>query len=152
MTTNDTNTKNRSQETENISAIYLKVDQKDEGVSIECNYHQASTTLLLQSIAYMLDTAFKGDAEQANKVAEVIPSVVDEYFRLKKAEAGVDKAREDLNEFLKTMDEEAIKNAIKEEMSKEDMDMDYVMKMTSELMRRGVDNDRTRDQKKSADS
>ena len=152
MTTQDTSTENKSQETENISAIYLRVDQEDDGVAIKCNYHKASTTLLLQSIAYMLDTAYKGDRDQATKVAEVLPDVVKEYFNLKEAQNDVTEAQETLDNAIASMDTEVLKLAIKEELDRKDGNIDYVMKLSSELMRREVKGDREGTKEKTTDS
>ena len=82
VTGTDTNTGEESQE-ESTLKILLKVSDKNGNIGVECRYNDADTRLLLQSIAYMLDVAFKGDEEIANKVANAIPEIVEQYFRIK---------------------------------------------------------------------
>ena len=151
-TTQDTNIENQLQKTENTLRIWLRVDEQDGNVGIECNYNKASTNLMLQAIAYMIDTAYKGDKDTSVTVAKMIPDIVEEYFRLKEAQEEVDKAEEDVNQVIQSMTEEAIRITLKEELSKPKLDTDFVMRLSSELMRREVQNDRQGKKEKTDDS
>jgi hypothetical protein len=106
--------------------ITLVVTQRksDGAIGIEAKFNEADSTLLLQSMAYMLDTAFSGSRENAELVAATIPDVVSKYFDIKEEQL------EDTDETLK--------ESIKEELAKEDCNLHDVMKNVSELLKRKV--------------
>ena len=106
--------------------ITLVVTQRksDGAIGIEAKFNEADSTLLLQSMAYMLDTAFNGSRENAELVAATIPDVVSKYFDIKEEQL------EDTDETLK--------ESIKEELAKEDCNLHDVMKNVSELLKRRV--------------
>ncbi len=125
----------------------------EEGqLGIQCDYNQASTVLLLQTIAYMLDTAFEGKEEVMTTVAEQIPDIVKEYCRLKELNTQIEDIEKDMEDIISTYSDEVLKYTIKEELGKDDPDMDMVMRMSSELLKRGIKNDRERNKTKSTDS
>jgi len=84
----DTNTEKQLPQEEVISKITLTVNERvaDGAISITTQFDKTDTTLLVQSIAYMLDSAFNGNEEIAREVAGMLPGVVQKYFELKKAE------------------------------------------------------------------
>jgi len=125
-------------------SLEVRITDKDE-VSIKCNYNQASSTLLFQSIAYMLDTAYNGDNELITTVAEQIPDIVKEYCRLKDLQDDTNNAEQNLQNVIESFSIEDIENMSKRELEKDpkDRDMDYFMKLLSELMKREVKSGRT---------
>ena len=133
--------------------IEVKAEVDENGnVGIQCQYHRASSTLLLQTIAYMLDTAYKGDVDVMKAIAEQIPDIVTEYCRLKDLQNEVEIAEEDLQVAIEKLTVDSIKLFIQEELEKESPDTEYIMRLSSELMKRGIANDRSRDKTKSTDS
>ena len=151
-TIQDTNIEEESVTAENTLKIFLRVDKRDEGVNIECNYYKADTNLLMQTIAYMLDVAYKGNRDTAVTVADMIPDIVKQYFSYKEAEEEVEEAEQGIEDVIKSMSEEAIRLTLKEALSDEELDTDMVMRLSSELMRREVQNDRERKKEKADDS
>jgi hypothetical protein len=99
----------------------------------------------------MLDTAYKGNKDIMKTVAETIPDIVEEYCKLKDLQENVQAAEKDINELIKGMTVEEIKQAIKTETSKDKVDTDYLMRLSSELMRKEVANAK-RGKEESADS
>jgi hypothetical protein len=100
----------------------------------------------------MLDSAYKGDKDIMKFVADTIPDVVEEYCRLKDLQDEVEIAEEDLQATIEKLPEDSIKMFIQEELKKESPDTEYIMRLSSELMKRGIANDRSRDKTKSTDS
>jgi len=111
--------------------ITLVVTQRksDGAIGIEAKFNEADSTLLLQSMAYMLDTAFNGSRENAELVAATIPDVVSKYFDIKEEQL------EDTDETLK----ESIKE---EEVIKNIQEDDDVSPLLNEVVRRGLDGNR----------
>ena len=133
--------------------ISLRVEVNEEGqLGIQCNYNQASTVLLLQTIAYMLDTAYEGKEELMATVAEQIPGIIKEYCRLKEMNTKIENITKDIDELISSSSDEVLKSMTKDELSKDNPDMDMVMKMSSELLKRGLKDDRERNKTKSTDS
>ena len=108
--------------------ITLVVTQrKSDGViGIEAKFNEADSTLLLQSIAYLLDTAFSGSRENAELVASTIPDVVGKYFDIKEEQEDT----VDLTKLTKSELHELIKSI------KEDEDISPLL---NEVARRGLD-------------
>ena len=146
MTTKDIAIEKASQTIDKELKIYLevRVNDKDE-VGIRCNYNGASSVLLLQTIAYMLDVAYEGKEEPMVAIAEQMPDVVKEYCRLKGLQEDVDKAEQNLRDTIESIDTKTLEGMLKAELEKEadKRDIDYFMKLSSELMKRGINDGRT---------
>jgi len=153
VTTTDITTEEVSQILEPGLKIDLKVEVNEEQqIAIECNYDGASSVLLLQSIAYMLDTAYNGNLEVVKKVAEQIPDIVNEYCRLKEESESKDTV---LTNAIEDLQDVEIKSMIESELAEENANVELLVKLTSELMRRKVmevRDDRSKDKEESTDS
>ncbi len=146
MTGNDTNTEQELQTIDGELKISLQVRMNDKGqIAISCNYNKASSTLLLQSIAYMLDTAYRGEKEIAIEVANQIPDIVTEYFRLAELQNDVSNAEDTLQDTIESINNKTLEAMLKAELDKDpkDRDIDYFMRLSSELMKREVESGQT---------
>ena len=136
----DTNTEAQLPQDEVISKITLVVSERvsDQAISISTQFNKASTTLLVQSIAYMLDSAFNGNEEAAGEVAGMLPDVVQKYFELKnQSEEQIEPpVVVDVKEMSDDDIADELRDLIDTEMNKEGVD--YFMKLSSEVARRSI--------------
>lgn len=74
---------------------------------MSAKFNDASSLLLIQSMAYMMDIAFEGNKESVFKVAEQVPSVCKTYFEIKEGQEKTtnyaDMEEEELRDLIATM-------------------------------------------------
>ena len=137
----DTNTEAQLPQDEVISKITLVVSERvsDQAISISTQFNKASTTLLVQSIAYMLDSAFNGNEEAAGEVAGMLPGVVKKYFELKNADE-VQTEPEAPSLDLKDWSDDDIADKLRELIDTEmnEHGVNFFMRLSSEVARRSL--------------
>jgi hypothetical protein len=152
MTGKDITTGEVSQMEEGELKISLKVIQANDGrIGIECNYNNASTQTLLEVIPYMIDVAFDGNEEHIKEVGKILPDVIDKYLELKNIDTNIAKANDEMDKIIKKLDKDKIQELIALEASKENANIEYIMKLTNELKNRR-ENERGRAEEKTTDS
>ena len=128
----DTNTEKQLPRTEEVLKISLKITERvsDGAVGMSAEFNEVDTNLLVQGIAYMLDTAFKDNEKATQDLADIVPAVVKKYIELKHAQ---DVPEEELIELTTLPMSDLVK------MIKESSDDDELVFILAEIARRGLD-------------
>jgi len=116
MTTRDTATEQELQITDGVK-IELKYAILNGDANIGCSYDGASTNMILQCIAYMLDKAYN-DTDVINEVASLIPDIVKQYCIYKDAQNDIQELEESIEDIIKGMTFEELELAITDILTK----------------------------------
>ncbi len=121
--------------------ILVKVDEVEGGTSIDCRFHKTPTSLLFQTIAYMIDKAFNSNIEAMQEFSKALPDVVDKYIEIMELQKSVNNITNEINDFVKNADKETIMDLMKKELEKpvEERRTEYFMMLNKALIEKELD-------------